>query len=103
MGEEEQYKVEQVLDEHNYGCWKKKQYLVKWKGYPDSDNQWLDAKDMENAQELIAEFHNTNHGLCSHIKRALGHFHVLHPPSSTLPTTLNYTHMSDASHTEPNI
>ena len=49
VGEEEQYKVEQVLDEHNYGRRKKKQYLVKWKGYPDSDNQWLDAKDMENA------------------------------------------------------
>ena len=49
MGEEEQYEVEQVLDEHNHGRWKKKQYLVKWKGYPNSDNQWLDAKDMENA------------------------------------------------------
>ena len=44
VGEEEQYKVEQVLDECIYGRWKKKQYLVKWKGYPDSDNQWLDAK-----------------------------------------------------------
>ena len=39
VGGEEQYEVEQVLDEHIYGCWKKKQYLVKWKGYPDSDNQ----------------------------------------------------------------
>ena len=56
--DKEQYEVEQVLDKHNYGHWKKKQYLVKWKGYPDSDNQWLDAKEMENAQELIAEFHN---------------------------------------------
>ena len=46
VGEEEQYKVEQVLDECTYGHWKKKQYLVKWKGYPDSDNQWLDAKDV---------------------------------------------------------
>ena len=34
VGEEEQYEVEQVLDERNYGRWKKKQYLVKWKGYP---------------------------------------------------------------------
>ena len=93
IGEEEQYKVEQVLDERNYGRWKKKQYLVKWKGYPDSDNQWLDAKDMENAQELIAEFHNSNHELRSHIKRALGHLHVLHSPSSTL--TYTSTSMSD--------
>ena len=29
INEEEQYKVEQVLDERNYGRWKKKQYLVK--------------------------------------------------------------------------
>ena len=71
IGEEEQYEVEQVLDEHNHGRWKKKQYLVKWKGYPDSDNQWLDAKDMENAQELIAEFHSSNPDSSSHIRRAL--------------------------------
>ena len=96
MGEEEQYKVEQVLDEHNYGCWKKKQYLVKWKGYPDSDNQWLDAKDMDNAQELIAEFHNSHSDLHSHIKRALECVSN-HYPSSTLPNTLFSIHMSDAS------
>ena len=94
IGEEEQYEVEQVLDERNYGRWKKKQYLVKWKGYPNSDNQWLDAKDMENAQELIAEFHNLNNKLHSHIKRALGHLRFPHPLSSTLPSTS----MSDASH-----
>ena len=98
IGDEEQYEVEQVLDERNYGHWKKKQYLVKWKGYPDSDNQWLDAKDMENAQELIAEFHDSNRRLRSHIRRALEHLHVLHPLSSTLPSTLTSTHMSDASH-----
>ena len=98
MGEEEQYKVEQVLDEHIYGHWKKKQYLVKWKGYPDSDNQWLDAKDMENAQELIAEFHNLNPKTSSHIKRALECFSSLHPPSA-LPHTLNSIHMSNASST----
>ena len=98
IGEEEQYEVEQVLDECNYGCWKKKQYLVKWKGYPDSDNQWLDAKDMENAQELIAEFHDSNSELRSHIKRTLGHLPALHPLSSTLPHTLTSKHMSDVAH-----
>ena len=101
--DKEQYEVEQVLDECNHGCWKKKQYLVKWKGYPDSDNQWLDAKDMENTQELIAEFHNSNHELCSHIKRALGHLYTSHSPSSILPPTLTSKHMSDASCTEPTV
>ena len=98
IGEEEQYEVEQVLDERNYGRWKKKQYLVKWKGYPDSDNQWLDAKDMENAQELIAEFHNSHHELCSHIKRALRRYPALYPFLSALPSTSTSEHMSDAAH-----
>ena len=96
MGEEEQYEVEQVLDERNHGHWKRNQYLVKWKGYPDSDNQWLDAKDMDNTQELIAEFHNSHSDLSSHIKRALEHVSN-HYPSSTLPHTLISTHMSNAS------
>ena len=88
--------MEQVLDEHNYGRWKKKQYLVKWKGHPDSDNQWLDAKDMDNAQELIAEFHNSCSNFSSHIRRALERIHNLYPPSA-LPSTLISTYMSDAS------
>ena len=94
--EEEQYEVEQVLDERNYGRWKKKQYLVKWKGYPNSDNQWLDAKDMDNAQELIAEFHNSNSDLSSHIRKALGRVSN-HYPSSALPQFFTSTYMSDAS------
>ena len=97
MGEEEQYKVVQVLDECAHGRWKRKQYLVKWKGYPDLDNQGLAAKDMENAQELIAEFHNSNPGHNSHIKRTFECLSILHPPSA-LPSTLYSIHMSDASH-----
>ena len=96
VGGEEQYEVEQVLDEHIYGHWKKKQYLVKWKGYPDSDNQWLDAKGMNNAQELIAEFHNSHSDSSSHIKKAFKHVSNLYPLSA-LPSTLNFYHMSDAS------
>ena len=45
MGQE--YEVEQVLNECIYGHLKKKLYLVKWKGYPDSDNQWLTKKTWE--------------------------------------------------------
>ena len=72
--------------------------MVKWKGYPDSDNQWLDAKDMENAQELIAEFHNSSSVFGSHIRKAVEGLSVLYPLSSTLSSTFSSTHMSDASH-----
>ena len=96
MEGEEQDEVEQVLDECIYGHWKKKQYLVKSKGYPDSDNQWLDAKDMDNARELIAEFHNSHSNLSSHIRRASKCTYDLYP-LSTLPPTLNSYYMSDAS------
>jgi len=40
---EEEYKVEKVLDFWHFGRGRKKQYLIKWKGYPDSDNEWVDA------------------------------------------------------------
>ena len=36
---EEEYEVEQILDLRIQGCNCKVQYLVKWVGYPDSDNQ----------------------------------------------------------------
>src|ERR1700761_8825823 len=52
---EEQYKVERVLDSRTFGRRKSKQYLVKWKGYPHSDNQWVNKKDM-TASEAIQEY-----------------------------------------------
>ena len=67
------------------------------------DNEWLDAKDMENTQELIAEFHNSNLEFHSHIRMALEHLHDLHPLFPTLPSTLTPTYMSDALHTESTI
>jgi hypothetical protein len=32
------------------------QYLVKWKGYPDSENLWLPAKELTHAQDLLYKF-----------------------------------------------
>ena len=39
---EEEYKIEEILQSRKFGRGCKVQYLVKWKGYPDSDNQWVD-------------------------------------------------------------
>ena len=54
----EEYEVEAVLDVRHYGRKKKRQYLVKWKGYPDSDNKWVDHTDM-HAPEAIKEYEET--------------------------------------------
>ena len=51
----EEYEVKAVLDVRHYGRKKKRQYLVKWKGYPDSNNEWVDHADM-HAPEAIKEY-----------------------------------------------
>jgi hypothetical protein len=51
-----EYEVESILGQQTYGWWKKKQYLVKWKGYSDMHNSWELAKNV-NAPELVKEYH----------------------------------------------
>ena len=52
---EEEYEVERILDSRRHGRGRKIQYLVKWKGYPDSDNQWVDWNDV-HADEALEQF-----------------------------------------------
>src|SRR5579859_5582463 len=52
--QEDVYEVEairdnKVLRDQNY-------YLVKWSGWPESDNQWIKESNMEGSQELIQEY-----------------------------------------------
>ena len=37
---EEEFKVEAVMGHHFFGKGRKLQYLIKWKGYPVTDNTW---------------------------------------------------------------
>ena len=50
----EEYEVEKIVDAkvRKYGI----MYNVKWAGYPDSENTWEPARNLENAQEKIAEY-----------------------------------------------
>ena len=41
INEKEEYEVEWIINSQQHGKGCKLQYLVKWKGYPDSDNQWV--------------------------------------------------------------
>ena len=64
---EEEYEVEEILQSRKFGKGGKVQYLVKWKGYPESENQWVDWDDL-HADEVIADFKKKNPAAISHIK-----------------------------------
>ena len=66
---EEEYKVEQILDARRHGRGHKVQYLIKWKGYPDSDNQWVNWDDL-HAEEVLEDFQKRQPDAPTHIKRA---------------------------------
>jgi Chromo (CHRromatin Organisation MOdifier) domain len=55
---EEEYEVEQIRSHRTWGWHKTLQYLIKWKGYPESDNTWEDT-DQIHAPILIKLYHQT--------------------------------------------
>ena len=67
INDEEEYEVERVLDSRVRGRNRRIQYLVKWVGYPDSDNQWLDA-DQLTADDAIREFKERRPNAVTHIR-----------------------------------
>jgi hypothetical protein len=67
----EEYEVEKVLDSRRHGRGHKLQYLIAWKGYPDSDNQWVNWDDAEGAEEAIREFKRLNPDREIHIKASI--------------------------------
>jgi hypothetical protein len=56
---EEEYEVEQICSHWRWGHCKTLQYLIKWKGYPESGNTWENA-DQIHTPTLIKLYHQTN-------------------------------------------
>ena len=56
---EEEYEVDEIISERRHGRKRQRQYLVSWKGYPGSDNSWVNKADL-NAPDLLAEFYKKN-------------------------------------------
>ena len=56
-GEDEHYEIETIVDTHLTPHRQGIQYLVKWLGYPASENSWLSASEMKHAAELVQQFH----------------------------------------------
>jgi hypothetical protein len=87
----EEYKVERVLDSCRYGRGRKLQYLIAWKGYPDSDNQWVNWDDTEGAEDAIWEFKRSNSDREIHIKASItspcSSSHSRISPMSASPTS----------------
>jgi hypothetical protein len=67
---EEEYSVEKILDSRRFGRRWRLQYLVKWEGYPDSDNMWVDKDDVF-AEDKVREFKASNPEAETHIRTSL--------------------------------
>jgi len=94
VDKEEEYKVEKILDSWRFGRRCKLQYLIKWKGYPDSDNKWVDKNDM-HANNAIREFKNRNPASETHISAGLTGESLILPPFQLSPKHTFFSPMSD--------
>ncbi len=92
---EEEYEVEKILDSRQFGQGRKKQYLIKWKGYPDSDNEWVDHKDV-HAPEAIREFQSSRTAPNTHIRSGTTGKYSIAPSTANATTIHSYPLMSDA-------
>ena len=50
----EEYEVEWIINKQLH--YRKLQYLVKWKGYPDYENTWELLLNLFNASDIIQEY-----------------------------------------------
>src|SRR6266850_4000002 len=79
---ENEYEVETIRKHRRFGKNKKLQYLLKWKGYPESDNTW-EPEEQLHALQLLKEYHS-RHPLMS-IKTLLIRQRKEHPLLPSLP------------------
>jgi hypothetical protein len=64
---EEEYSVEKILDSWQFGRRRRLQYLVKWDGYLELDNMWVDKDDVF-ADDKVWEFKVLNPDAETHIR-----------------------------------
>jgi Chromo (CHRromatin Organisation MOdifier) domain len=59
IGGKEQYEVKAIWSHRHHGRTRQLQYLLKWKGYPESDNMWEAAMQV-HSPELVKQYHRWN-------------------------------------------
>ena len=62
-----EYEVEKILDSQLFSRRWQLQYLVKWNGYPDSDNMWVDKDDVF-AVDKVQTFKESNPNARMHLR-----------------------------------
>ena len=84
---EEEYKAKEVLDQQVYGWGKKKQNLIKWKGYSLAHNSWEDAAGA-HPLDLVKKFLKSypQHIHIMDIKARVWPHHSAMPSASSAPT-----------------
>ena len=90
IGGEEEYEVESIKAHRYFGQNKGLQFLIQWKGYPESDNTWEPA-DSVHALDLVKEYKqrmpgfrinsDPNNSSCSITLLPLWHPHHTHTGS----------------------
>ena len=58
IGNEEEYKVEQIINHRHYGKCCQLQYLIHWKGYSAADDTWEPADQVHTDDELVKSYHS---------------------------------------------
>ncbi len=64
INDQEQYEVETIRSHRCHGKKKQLQYLIKWAGYPESDNTW-EPVDYIQAPQLVKEYERHQKGRIS--------------------------------------
>jgi hypothetical protein len=52
---QEEYEIDTILDSRLIR--KQPQYLVKWKGFPNDENEWIPLKNLKHAQDAVKDYH----------------------------------------------
>ena len=60
---EEEYEAESIKARRYFGRNKRLQFLIRWKGYPESDNTWEPA-DSVHAPDLVKEYKQRMPNFC---------------------------------------
>jgi hypothetical protein len=95
---EEKYKVERIISHRHHGRARVLQYLVKWKGYPESDNTWEPATQI-HTPDLLKTYHRRRP--LEHIKAMLSQSSNAIFPHWTSPAK-RYPHFISSPSPNPN-